>query len=200
MSHFNLSGKISDSDQFHLNQHHNILHLESTIAKMVERYNLSQKRALDTATKVLFNYEKKQKMEMDASHKPPVFIDGLRTSNQEARDRGHQGGGHTGRHGREGGGLALAMPAKVDMTPQTVPSSPMNGPPATAVDNTIMPFLQRHRFPARGFLQNHLHRLKRRHADFDLSGLGEKIGVGVFPPSIGLNLATDWTGTGLFFN
>ena len=33
-----------------------------------------------------------------------------------------------------------AMPAKVDMTPQTVPSSPMNGPPATAVDNTIIPF------------------------------------------------------------
>ena len=32
------------------------------------------------------------------------------------------------------------MPAKVDMTPQTVPSNPMNGPPATAVDSTIMPF------------------------------------------------------------
>ena len=26
------------------------------------------------------------------------------------------------------------------MTPQTVPSRPMNGPPATAVDSTIMPF------------------------------------------------------------
>ena len=26
------------------------------------------------------------------------------------------------------------------MTPQTVPSKPMNGPPATAVDKTIMPF------------------------------------------------------------
>ena len=36
--------------------------------------------------------------------------------------------------------FALAMPAKVSMTPQTVPSNPMNGPPATAVDNTIMPF------------------------------------------------------------
>ena len=36
--------------------------------------------------------------------------------------------------------LLSAMPAKVDMTPQTVPSSPMNGPPATAVDNTIMLF------------------------------------------------------------
>src|SRR5580658_8677961 len=33
-----------------------------------------------------------------------------------------------------------AMPANVDITPQTVPSSPINGPPATAVDNTIMPF------------------------------------------------------------
>ncbi len=32
------------------------------------------------------------------------------------------------------------MPAKVDMTPQTVPSNPMNGPPATAVDSTIIPF------------------------------------------------------------
>ena len=32
------------------------------------------------------------------------------------------------------------MPANVDITPQTVPSSPMNGPPATAVDSTIMPF------------------------------------------------------------
>ena len=36
--------------------------------------------------------------------------------------------------------LARAMPAKVSMTPHTVPSSPMNGPPATAVDNTIIPF------------------------------------------------------------
>ena len=36
--------------------------------------------------------------------------------------------------------LLSAMPAKVDMTPQTVPSNPMNGPPATAVDSTIMPF------------------------------------------------------------
>src|SRR5580692_5133655 len=35
---------------------------------------------------------------------------------------------------------ASAMPAKVDMTPQTVPSKPMKGPPATAVDKTIMPF------------------------------------------------------------
>ena len=26
------------------------------------------------------------------------------------------------------------------MTPQTVPNNPMNGPPATAVDNTIIPF------------------------------------------------------------
>ena len=33
-----------------------------------------------------------------------------------------------------------AMPAKVDITPQTVPSSPMNGPPATAVESTIIPF------------------------------------------------------------
>src|SRR5580698_558799 len=33
-----------------------------------------------------------------------------------------------------------AIPAKVDITPQTVPSSPINGPPATAVDKTIMPF------------------------------------------------------------
>ena len=35
---------------------------------------------------------------------------------------------------------ATAMLAKVDMTPQTVPSNPMNGPPATAVESTIMPF------------------------------------------------------------
>ena len=28
---------------------------------------------------------------------------------------------------------ALAMPEKVSMTPQTVPSNPMKGPPATAV-------------------------------------------------------------------
>ena len=32
------------------------------------------------------------------------------------------------------------MPAKVSITPQTVPSKPINGPPATAVDNTIIPF------------------------------------------------------------
>ena len=32
------------------------------------------------------------------------------------------------------------MPAKVSITPQTVPSNPMNGPPATAVERTIMPF------------------------------------------------------------
>ena len=32
------------------------------------------------------------------------------------------------------------MPAKVAMTPQTVPSKPMNGPPATAVESTIIPF------------------------------------------------------------
>src|ERR1700722_423397 len=36
--------------------------------------------------------------------------------------------------------LLSAIPANVDITPQTVPSNPMNGPPATAVDNTIMPF------------------------------------------------------------
>ena len=35
---------------------------------------------------------------------------------------------------------ALAMPAKVSITPQTVPSNPMNGPPATAVESTIIPF------------------------------------------------------------
>ena len=34
----------------------------------------------------------------------------------------------------------IAMPAKVSITPNTVPSSPMNGPPATAVLSTIMPF------------------------------------------------------------
>src|ERR1039457_2260415 len=36
--------------------------------------------------------------------------------------------------------LLSAMPAQVDITPQTVPRKPMNGPPATAVDSTIMPF------------------------------------------------------------
>ena len=36
--------------------------------------------------------------------------------------------------------FALAMPAKVSITPQTVPSNPMNGPPATAVESTIIPF------------------------------------------------------------
>src|SRR5580698_5589249 len=36
--------------------------------------------------------------------------------------------------------LLSAMPANVDITPQTVPSNPMNGPPATAVESTIMPF------------------------------------------------------------
>ena len=35
---------------------------------------------------------------------------------------------------------ALAMPEKVSMTPQTVPSKPMNGPPATAVERIIIPF------------------------------------------------------------
>ena len=35
---------------------------------------------------------------------------------------------------------ALAIPAKVSITPQTVPSNPMNGPPATAVESTIIPF------------------------------------------------------------
>ena len=34
----------------------------------------------------------------------------------------------------------LAIPENVSMTPQTVPSNPMNGPPATAVDSTIIPF------------------------------------------------------------
>ena len=32
------------------------------------------------------------------------------------------------------------MPANVLITPHTVPSKPMNGPPATAVESTIMPF------------------------------------------------------------
>jgi len=32
------------------------------------------------------------------------------------------------------------MPANVSITPQTVPSNPMNGPPATAVESTIIPF------------------------------------------------------------
>ena len=36
--------------------------------------------------------------------------------------------------------LARAMPEKVSMTPQTVPSKPMNGPPATAVERMIIPF------------------------------------------------------------
>src|SRR5215471_12457323 len=36
--------------------------------------------------------------------------------------------------------LALAMPEKVSITPQTVPSKPMKGPPATAVERMIMPF------------------------------------------------------------
>src|ERR1035438_2761731 len=36
--------------------------------------------------------------------------------------------------------LFAAMLANVDMTPQTVPNKPMNGPPATAVDKTIIPF------------------------------------------------------------
>jgi len=36
--------------------------------------------------------------------------------------------------------FALAIPAKVSMTPHTVPSNPMNGPPATAVESTIIPF------------------------------------------------------------
>src|SRR5277367_1117460 len=36
--------------------------------------------------------------------------------------------------------LFSAMLANVDMTPQTVPSKPMNGPPATAVERTIIPF------------------------------------------------------------
>ena len=35
---------------------------------------------------------------------------------------------------------APAMPAKVSMTPHTVPNNPMNGPPATAVESTIIPF------------------------------------------------------------
>src|SRR6476659_2608713 len=36
--------------------------------------------------------------------------------------------------------LARAIPENVSITPQTVPNKPMNGPPATAVDNTIIPF------------------------------------------------------------
>ena len=36
--------------------------------------------------------------------------------------------------------LFSAILANVDITPQTVPNKPMNGPPATAVDSTIMPF------------------------------------------------------------
>src|ERR1051325_2451992 len=36
--------------------------------------------------------------------------------------------------------FARAMPENVSITPHTVPSRPMNGPPATAVERTIMPF------------------------------------------------------------
>src|SRR6266545_2074313 len=35
--------------------------------------------------------------------------------------------------------FALATPENVSMTPQTVPSSPINGPPATAVERMIIP-------------------------------------------------------------
>jgi hypothetical protein len=61
-SHISLisnTNRMSDTDQFNISQHHKIVHLESTIQKMIERYNQSQKRALDTASRVLANFEKK---------------------------------------------------------------------------------------------------------------------------------------------
>ena len=62
------------------------------------------------------------------------------------------------------------MPAKVDMTPQTVPSKPMNGPPATAVDSTIMPFSKDMACAGGRLLHHHLDRLKGTGADLGGDG------------------------------
>jgi hypothetical protein len=75
---------MPESDKFMVSQHYKLLHLESTIAKMVERHQESQKKILDTATKVLTNFEKSRKKVIDDNHKPPVFLESIQEENADA--------------------------------------------------------------------------------------------------------------------
>jgi len=75
-----------DADKFMVSQHYKLLHIESTIAKMIERHNESQKKILETATKVLTNFEKKKKKIIDDNHKPPVFLESIQEENADAID------------------------------------------------------------------------------------------------------------------
>ena len=64
------------------------------------------------------------------------------------------------------------MPEKVSMTPQTVPSKPMNGPPATAVDRMIMPFSRDIASAAAACSRVTFDRLERSAADLGLRWIG----------------------------
>ena len=96
-----------------------------------------------------------------------------RDGHEQAGDRGHQRGGHAGRHGGERGGLAFGDAGKGghDAPDRAQQSDERSARHRRGQHNHAL--FQRHRLPAGGFFQNHLHRLKRRHADFDRGGLAE---------------------------
>src|SRR5581483_12417010 len=98
---------------------------------------------------------------------------------------------------------ALAMPENVSITPQTVPSRPMNGPPATAVDSTTIQF-------SRASACALTSRSSAPFTDANDEALilvgapREKMSVSISCAAEGRalewDLTTDRTSTGLFFN
>src|SRR5580698_8917028 len=92
-----------------------------------------------------------------------------------------------------------AMPANVDITPQTVPSNPMNGPPATAVDNTIMPFSKAIASELAASSKITFTASNEGILILTLVDLATK-SVLVCGPSVGVKVTAELTTTGLFFN
>jgi len=73
-------------DMFMVKYHHKILHIESTVEKMIERYRF-KKNALDAIEKqVSERYQKKILYVTEKNHKPPAFLDDIKQGNSDAID------------------------------------------------------------------------------------------------------------------
>ena len=71
-------------NQFMVKNHFQLLHIESSIEKMLDRYKFNKRKLEDVEKKVLLKHENKKRNITEKNHKPPEFLEEIKQNNPEA--------------------------------------------------------------------------------------------------------------------
>ena len=73
-------------DQFMVRNHYQLLHIESSIEKMLDRYKLSRRKIEDVEKKIQLKYENIKRDVTEKNHKPPEFLEDIKQNNPDAME------------------------------------------------------------------------------------------------------------------